>query len=68
MGDAGEDQRDKGRAKLAAFRRAESVIALGIPRCEACHLVKKEPSDEECQSDTPQDEEGVNRDIWGTSW
>ena len=32
---ASGDQHDKARARLAAVRRAESLIALGIPRCEA---------------------------------
>ena len=32
---AGEDQRDRARARLAAVRRAEELIALGTPRCDA---------------------------------
>ena len=32
---AGEDQRDKARTRLAAVRRAEGLIALGIPRHDA---------------------------------
>ena len=39
---ASEDQRDKARRKLAAVRRAEELIALCIPRCEADATAAKE--------------------------
>ena len=39
---ASEDQRDKARARLAAVRRAEGLIALGIPRCDADAAAAKE--------------------------
>ena len=39
---ASEDQRDKARARLAAVRRAEDLIALGIPRREADAAAAKE--------------------------
>ena len=39
---AGEDQRDKARARLAAVRRAEELNALGIPRCKADATAAKE--------------------------
>ena len=39
---AGEDQRDKARARLAAVRRAEDLIARGMQRCEADATAAKE--------------------------
>ena len=39
---ASEDQRDKARNRLAAVRRAEDLIALGIPRREADAAAAKE--------------------------
>ena len=39
---ASEDQRAKARARLAAVRRAEELIALGIPHCEADPAAAKE--------------------------
>ena len=39
---ASEDQRDKARNRLTAVRRAEDLIALGIPRCDADTAAAKE--------------------------
>ncbi len=39
---ASEDQRAKARGRLAAVRRAEDLIALGVPRCKADAVAAKE--------------------------